>query len=145
MLPEGPSGGDSPPGLWGRVCPGRKPQGIPSQPPLAHLLTTPAAEPLAPGRCQKRLLGSLLQPRWPGQFLPYLLVCLRMAPSAPGRILRCIQVAQPSPSATSWPTYPETLPVSGRLRSNETASKGEGLDGTGHLIGCHGLLHGMIL
>lgn len=32
-------------GSW-CVCPGRKSQGIPSQPSLAHILTTPATEPL---------------------------------------------------------------------------------------------------
>lgn len=92
-LPEGPRGGDSLLGLRGRVCPGKKPQGVQSQPPLAHFLTTPQWRPWAPGRWQEWLLGSPSRPTWPGSLLPYFLLCPRPGSSAPGRILYCVQVA----------------------------------------------------
>lgn len=79
VLPEGPSRGDSLPRLQGvfvQAGSHREYQAsLPWHISWPHLLWSP----WAPGRWQKRLLKRSSQPTWLGQFLPYSLVCLRIA------------------------------------------------------------------
>ena len=91
--------------LWRRVCPGRKPQGIPSQPALAHLLTTPEAEPWVPWGWQE--LSWEARPSPPGRanssLVSWLHLITRLPPLVriPTSPLLCAQVVQPSLFVTS--------------------------------------------
>lgn len=93
-LPRGLSGGDSPPGLWRRICPGSKPKGTPSQPAWQNSWP-PAAEPLGTWRMAGAVAVSTSSPL--GKSISW---CVKGYPVFPFLTPNRLSI---SPLDSSWP------------------------------------------